>query len=225
MDRGAWQAQSRGGQKELDMTEHIRVLFCQEGSPLHLVSFQNKQPTCWPEVLLGPDASGSRSSWNCTWETTEQADKSKPEPHCWVASVRSDHFQEKGGLANSEWERERNRERLRALRERAKALWWFSRSAVSDSCDPMDHSPPGSSVHGISQEDYWSGLPFPSPGDLPDPGVKLVSPALQAGSLPLISWGESSVETWALPAGWFCPGSEEAIILPLKSMTAPLVLF
>ena len=82
MDRGAWQAQSRGGQKELDMTEHIRVLFCQEGSPLHLVSFQNKQPTCWPEVLLGPDASGSRSSWNCTWETTEQADKSKPEPHC-----------------------------------------------------------------------------------------------------------------------------------------------
>ena len=30
---------------------------------------------------------------------------------------------------------------------------------------------PGSSVHGISQQEYWSGLPFPSSGDLPDPGV------------------------------------------------------
>ena len=33
-------------------------------------------------------------------------------------------------------------------------------------------------------QEYWSGLPFPSPGDLSDPGVKLRSPALQADSLP-----------------------------------------
>ena len=100
----------QGGQKELDTTEHTRILFCQEGSPPHLIDFQNKQPTCWSEALLGPNASGSRSSWNCTWETTEQADKSKPEPHWWAASVRNDYFQEKGSLENSEWERERNRE-------------------------------------------------------------------------------------------------------------------
>ena len=39
-------------------------------------------------------------------------------------------------------------------------------------CDPMDCTPPGSSVHAILQARiYWSGLPFPSPGDLPgDPG-------------------------------------------------------
>ena len=43
--------------------------------------------------------------------------------------------------------------------------------------DPMDYSPPGSSVHGILQE-YCSGLPFPSPGDLPDPGIEPASPAL-----------------------------------------------
>ena len=30
-------------------------------------------------------------------------------------------------------------------------------------CDPIDGSPPGSSVHGILQEEHWSGLPFPSP--------------------------------------------------------------
>ena len=36
--------------------------------------------------------------------------------------------------------------------------------------DPMDYSPPGPSVHGISQQEYWSRLPFPSPGDPPDQG-------------------------------------------------------
>ena len=48
----------------------------------------------------------------------------------------------------------------------------------------MDYSPPGSSVHGILQAEYWSGLPFPPPGDLPDPGVETTSPALQVDSLP-----------------------------------------
>ena len=33
---------------------------------------------------------------------------------------------------------------------------------------------------GFSRQEYWSGLPFPSPGDLPDPGIKPGSPALQA---------------------------------------------
>ena len=39
-------------------------------------------------------------------------------------------------------------------------------------CDPMDCSPPGSSVHGILQQEHCSGSPFPSPGDLPNPGIK-----------------------------------------------------
>ena len=37
---------------------------------------------------------------------------------------------------------------------------------------------------GFSRQEYWSGLPFPSPGDLPDPAIKPRSPALQADSLP-----------------------------------------
>ena len=48
----------------------------------------------------------------------------------------------------------------------------------------MNCSLPGSSVHGISQQEYWSGLPFPSPWDLPDPGIEspsLTSPALAGG--------------------------------------------
>ena len=51
-------------------------------------------------------------------------------------------------------------------------------------CSPMDCSPPGSSVHGIFRPEHWSRLPLPTPGDLPDPGIKpmsLVSPALAGG--------------------------------------------
>ena len=36
----------------------------------------------------------------------------------------------------------------------------------------------------FSRQEYWNGLPFPSPGDLPDPGIEHGSPALQADSLP-----------------------------------------
>ena len=41
-------------------------------------------------------------------------------------------------------------------------------------CDPM----------GFSRPEHWSGEPFPSPGDLPNPGIEPRSPALQADSLP-----------------------------------------
>ena len=37
---------------------------------------------------------------------------------------------------------------------------------------------------GFSRQEHWSGLPFPSPGDLLDPGIEPGSPALQADSLP-----------------------------------------
>jgi len=53
-------------------------------------------------------------------------------------------------------------------------------------CDPIGRSLPGSSVPlcmGFSRQEYWSGLPFLSPGDLPDPEVEptsSVSPALAA---------------------------------------------
>ena len=50
-------------------------------------------------------------------------------------------------------------------------------------CDPVDCSPPGSCVHEISRQGYWSGWPFPCPGGLPNPEIEPRSPALQAGSL------------------------------------------
>ena len=48
-------------------------------------------------------------------------------------------------------------------------------------CNPVDCSLPGFSVPGASLEEYWSGLPFPSSGDLPNPKMEAVSPALAGG--------------------------------------------
>ena len=53
--------------------------------------------------------------------------------------------------------------------------------SCSTLCNPMDCSLPGYSVHEILQAKILSGLPFPTPGDLPDPGIEpmsLVSPEL-----------------------------------------------
>ena len=49
----------------------------------------------------------------------------------------------------------------------------------------MDCSLPAPLTMGFSRQEYWTGLPCPSPGDLPDPGIEPVSPALQVNSLPL----------------------------------------
>ena len=77
-----------------------------------------------------------------------------------------------------------------------------SESEVAQSCltlrDPMDCSPPGSSLSmGFSRQEYWSGWPCPSPGDLPYPRIEpksLRSPPWQAGSLPLAPPGKPFVE-------------------------------
>ena len=51
-------------------------------------------------------------------------------------------------------------------------------------CNPMDCSLPGSSIHGIFQARVLEWIAIPSPGDLPNPGIKPGSPALQADALP-----------------------------------------
>ena len=60
-----------------------------------------------------------------------------------------------------------------------------SRSVISDSFESswtVANQAPLSM--GFSGQEYWSGLPFPTPGDLPNPGIEAGSPALQADSLP-----------------------------------------
>ena len=61
-------------------------------------------------------------------------------------------------------------------REVASRVWLFATQwAVAHQSPPFME---------FARQEYWSGLPFPSPGDLPNPGVKPRSPALQADALP-----------------------------------------
>ena len=53
---------------------------------------------------------------------------------------------------------------------------------------------------GSSREEYWSGLPFPSPRDLPDPGIKPRSPARQVDSLPSGPTGKPTYPKYAAAA-------------------------
>ena len=58
----------------------------------------------------------------------------------------------------------------------------FSHSFMCDSCNPMDcvaHQAPLSM--GFFRQEYWSGLPCPAPGDLPNPDIESVSPTLAGG--------------------------------------------
>ena len=60
-------------------------------------------------------------------------------------------------------------------------------------CDPMDCNPQGTSLHRLSRQEYWSGLPFPTSAHFPDPGIKpryLASPALAGRFLTTMPCGE-----------------------------------
>ena len=50
-------------------------------------------------------------------------------------------------------------------------------------CDPMDYSPPAPLSMGLLSQEYWNALLFPSPGNLPDLGIKPASSALKVVSL------------------------------------------
>ena len=66
-------------------------------------------------------------------------------------------------------------------------------SVMSDSATPWIVARQAPLSRGFSRQEYWSGLPSPPPGNLPDPGIKpksLVSPLLQADSLPIEPLGK-----------------------------------
>ena len=77
-----------------------------------------------------------------------------------LASLESLHFQHRRGWSGSSWQT---------------VLWKTMLCSVTQSCltlcNPMDCNPPGSCLWGFSRQKYWSGLPRPPPGDLPNPGL------------------------------------------------------
>ena len=66
-------------------------------------------------------------------------------------------------------------------------------------------APQASLSMGFSRQEYWSGFPFPSPGDLPNPGIKPESPTLQADSLPSEPPGKPSSSSCCCSVTKSCP--------------------
>ena len=64
-------------------------------------------------------------------------------------------------------------------------LLLFNCSVMSYSATPWTVALQAPLFMGFPKQEYWNGLPFPFPGDIPDPGIQPVSPALQVDSLPL----------------------------------------
>ena len=64
-------------------------------------------------------------------------------------------------------------------------------------CNPMDCSPRGFSVRGIFRQEYWSELPFPTPGDLPNPGMEPMSPASAGRFFTAKSPGNTGISIYA----------------------------
>ena len=87
-------------------------------------------------------------------------------------------------LAAEECEVLRKGEELReSMKELLLQLWiWTSLSQVWLFATPRGIAYQAPQSMGFFQQEYWSGLPFPSPGELPDPGIEPGSPALQAES-------------------------------------------
>ena len=72
----------------------------------------------------------------------------------------------------------------------------WSHSVVSNSATTWSVAYQVPPSMGFSRQEYWSGLPFPSPGDLPNPGIKPGSPALRADALPSEPPGKPSYVLW-----------------------------
>ena len=76
-----------------------------------------------------------------------------------------------------------------------------SQSVVSDSATPRTVAHQAPLPMGFSRQEYWSGLPFTSPGDLPNSGIEPGSSALQADSLPTELQGKPLFPHRALAKG------------------------
>ena len=80
-------------------------------------------------------------------------------------------------------------------------------SVMSDSVTPWTVARPATLSMEFSRQEYWSGLPFPSPGDLPDSGIESGSPALHIGSATREAVEVQSSNYWAarefLGCGYF----------------------
>ena len=106
-----------------------------------------------------------------------------PPPSCWIIvdlNVPKSHFLELFRISKS-WGLIWQQGHPKSIKN---WKWKWSHSVLSDSPIPWTIAPQAPLSMEFFRQEYWSGLPFPSPGDLLNPGIKPGSPMLQADALP-----------------------------------------
>ena len=102
---------------------------------------------------------------------------------------------------------------------------------MSDSATPWTVAYQAPPCMGFSRQEYWSALPFPSPGDLLHPGIEPGSPALQADALPseppgkkvqIKSTGAELLETWGGEGRGPWEEPRDQVSLQVTDLTLPL---
>ena len=99
-------------------------------------------------------------------------------------------------------------------------------SEVAQSC--LTLATPWTAAHqaplsmGFSRQEHWSGLPFPSPGHLPDPGIEARSPALQADTLTSEPPGKPQCQTISLVNSPFSLRKEYVVVLQCTMNMSPV---
>ena len=113
---------------------------------------------------------------------------------CEVDSCEVDH--RKIILSHIESNNFHLKKRYRGKANNVYSVHVLSCSVMSDSAIPWTVAHPAPRSMGFSRQEYWSGLPCLPPGELPDPGIKLISPSLQAHSLPSGHQGSRNNVYW-----------------------------
>ena len=93
------------------------------------------------------------------------------------------------------------------------------RCIISNSCDPMDRGLPSSYMSmGFSRQEQWSGLPYPPPGNFPNPVVKSTSPALASRFF-------TTSTTWEAHTCYDCLIMMSIFLKSLKCSLNPQIIF
>ena len=128
---------------------------------------------------------------NCIYYLSSSTNSSM---HVLRGKERQEEKRKEGRKWGTEWSKDGGKNGRKESPTRISQFPWYKYSYVwvhalslqlcPTLCDPMDWSPPGSSVHVIFQARILRWAAIPSPGDLPNPGIELGSPTLRAESSP-----------------------------------------
>ena len=134
--------------------------------------------------------------WSLDWEDPQEKELAT---HSSILAWRIPWSEEPGGIDSTRWKRVRHdwETNTKHNTKLDKSEWYFSKREVKNSlkvklsslsrvqlfATPWAVAYQAPPTMGFSRQEYLSGLPFPSPGHLPDPGIKPRSPTLQADAL------------------------------------------